>query len=319
MLRVALVGVGGISGSHLPAWSRLEGVTLVGICDIRPEQMERFRDTIHCNFYTDFDEMMEQEQFDILDICLPTYLHAAYAKKAMERDIHVLCEKPISLRREDVDMLYETARKQNVKFMIAQVLRFWPEYSYVKECFDAGTFGKFLSGTMKRLGKKPTWSWEDWMFDKERSGLVPFDLHIHDLDFMVYAFGRPAEAKQYRARNEEQDYLHAVYDYGEFFISCSSSWYAADYPFSAEFLFQFEKALVAYEKGVLTVYENDKDPYVCQVDGGQSTGQAINLPSTDAYFNEIQYFADCVKNDRWPDKVKQEELEAVIEILQQFE
>lgn len=82
MLKVALVGVGGISGAHIPAWESMDDAELVAICDIRPERMENYPDKRH---YTDFDEMLEKEDVDILDICLPTFLHADFAVKAMER------------------------------------------------------------------------------------------------------------------------------------------------------------------------------------------------------------------------------------------
>ena len=100
MLKVALVGVGGISGAHIPAWEAMEDVELTALCDIRPEQMEKYPDKRR---YTDFDEMLAKEEIDILDICLPTYLHADFSVKAMERGINVLCEKPVSLKKEDFE------------------------------------------------------------------------------------------------------------------------------------------------------------------------------------------------------------------------
>ena len=119
MLKVGLVGVGGISGAHIPAWEEMENAELVALCDIRPERMEKYSNK-RC--YTDFDEMLANEEFDILDICLPTYLHADFAVKAMEKGINVVTEKPISLKEEDVERIYSTAEKNNVKFMVAHVL-----------------------------------------------------------------------------------------------------------------------------------------------------------------------------------------------------
>ena len=87
MLKVALVGVGGISGAHIPAWESMDDAELVAICDIRPERMEKYPDKRR---YTDFDEMLENENVDILDICLPTFLHADFAVKAMEKGINVI-------------------------------------------------------------------------------------------------------------------------------------------------------------------------------------------------------------------------------------
>lgn len=82
MLKIGLVGVGGISGAHIPAWNAMEDTTLTAICDIRPERMEPYPEPHH---YTSIDEMLEKEELDILDICLPTYLHVPTAVKAMKK------------------------------------------------------------------------------------------------------------------------------------------------------------------------------------------------------------------------------------------
>ena len=310
MLKVGLVGVGGISGAHIPAWEKREDAELVALCDIRPERMKNFSEK-HC--YLDFDEMLANEDLDILDICLPTYLHADFAVKAMEKGINVICEKPISLLEEDIDRVYSTAEKNNVKFMVAQVLRFWPEYEVLKDIFDTQKYGKLLSGTMTRLGHKPRWSWDGWMMDEKRSGLVPFDLHIHDLDFMVYAFGMPKVAHQYRSKRPEQDFLSVTYDFGEFTINTEASWYATCYPFTAQFRFQFEKAIVANENRTMKIYLEDEEIDLSKETKGD-TG-SINLPKSDAYANEINYFADCVINDTPVEKVQPEQLRCVLNIL----
>lgn len=311
MLKVGLVGVGGISGAHIPVWEEMENAELIAICDIRTERMEKYPQKRH---YTDFDEMLEKEQFDIIDICLPTYLHADFAVKAMEKGINVITEKPISLKKEDVKRVYSTAKKNNVKFMVAQVLRFWPEYVLLKEIYDTKKYGKLLSGSMIRLGGMPKWSWDGWMSDEKRSGLVPFDLHIHDLDFMVYAFGMPKVTYQYRSKLPNQDYICLNYDFGDFSIHSEASWYAPDYPFKAEFRFQFEDAIVSNENGKMIIMKNDNTVIDLSQEAEGDTGN-INLPKSNAYANEIHYFADCVEKDLPIEKMKPEELQCVLEIL----
>ena len=311
MIRVGLVGVGGISGAHIPAWDGMEDTELVALCDIRKERLEKYPDR---HLYTDFEEMLEKERLDILDICLPTYLHTDYAVKAMGRGIHVVTEKPLSLHSEDVERAYACARRNRVNFMVAQVLRFWPEYELVKTFYDSGKYGKLLSGSMSRLGNIPQWSWDNWMRDESRSGLVPYDLHIHDLDFMVYAFGAPRRAVTHRSKRPEQDYLHAVYEYDGFFIASEASWYASPYPFTAGFLFQFEHAVVSWQGGRFVIYEEGGKVRDLSVHSDGDTGD-INLPKSDAYANELRYFADCVKEGRFPEKVKPEELACVIRLL----
>ena len=314
MIKVCLVGTGGISGAHIPAWDSMTDVKLTALCDIRSECLAPYPDKHH---YSDFDTMLEEEKPDILDICLPTYLHADYAVKAMERGIHVICEKPASLKEEEIERVYSAARRMNVKFMIAQVLRFWPEYELIREVYQTKKYGRLLSGHMSRLGSSPKWSWNNWMMDKEKSGLVPFDLHIHDLDFIVYAFGIPQNVRKHRASLPDQDYLNAVYEFPDFFICAESSWYAAPYPFSAGFRFQFEEALITYEAGICKIYQNDGQVLDLTADAEGDTG-SINLPKSNAYANEIRYFTDCVMTDQFPDKVKQKELQAVVKILSTF-
>ncbi len=311
MLKVGLIGVGGISGAHIPAWLNLEGVELVALCDVRPEQMEKYPDIRH---YTDFDEMLKNEELDILDICLPTFLHADYSIKAMENGINVLCEKPISLKREDVKRVYEVAEKNNVKFMVAHVIRFWREYEFVKSIYENGKYGKLIMGKMNRLSSFPRWSWDNWMRDEARSGFVPYDLHIHDLDFMVYAFGEPKEIDSRRSKSPEQDYINITYDFGDFYINAESSWFAGSYPFTAQFRFQFENAVISNEGQGLKIYENSGNVISLEEAATGDTGE-INLPKSGAYAVEIAYFADCVKNNKSPDKVKPDELETVIDIL----
>lgn len=311
MLKVALVGVGGISGAHIPVWQSREDTQLVALCDICPEQMEKYNDV---NRYTDFDEMLQKEEIDILDICLPTYLHADFSIAAMNKGINVICEKPISLDVADVKRVYASAKENNVKFMVAQVLRFWPEYEIVKEIYDSGKYGKLLSGSMRRLGLRPKWSWNGWMMDESRSGLVPFDLHIHDLDYIVYAFGSPKKVTDFRAKRELQDYINSVYEFDGFFITTEASWYDAPYPFAADFRFQFENAVVAWEKGEMKIYESEGRVFCPVTSEGADTGD-IGLPKSDAYANEIDYFVSCVTADKLAEKVKPEELETVINIL----
>ena len=308
MLKVALVGVGGISGAHIPAWNSMNDAELVALCDIRPEQMESYPAQRH---YTDFDEMLENEQIDILDICLPTYLHVDFAVKAMQKGVSVLCEKPISLKKEDVTRAFHTAQAYGVEFMVAQVLRFWPEYEIVKTVYEQKTYGELLSGTMTRLGCCPKWSWDGWMKDEKRSGLVPFDLHIHDVDFMVYAFGAPKTVTSNRARRPEQDYISAVYQYDSFFITTEASWYGSPYPFKAAFRFQFEHAVLAWENGEMKIYEDNGKIWNPVSDEAQGDTGSIGLPQSNAYANEIRYFADCVRFGKAPDKVRPEELETV--------
>ena len=121
MYKVALVGLGGISNTHLPVWKELDDCELVAVCDTRPEQMDAYPDARH---YTDFYEMLEKEKLDMLDICVPTFLHTKFALAAMKKGIHVLCEKPFTINAEQAKELYALAEKKQLFIMEAFWIRF---------------------------------------------------------------------------------------------------------------------------------------------------------------------------------------------------
>ncbi len=314
MLKVGVIGVGGISGSHINVWLNMKEAALVAICDIRPERMDKY-EGVHK--YTCFEDMMANEKLDILDICLPTYLHPEYSIKAMNLGINVICEKPISLIKEDVKRVYDAAERNNVKFMVAQVLRFWPEYEEVRDAFVTKKYGKLLAGSMSRLGNIPKGKWDNWMTDERRSGLVPYDLHIHDLDFLIYAFGKPKSVRCSRSRGSDSDYLNVLYNFDGFFVNAEAAWDCAPHPFTSGFRFLFEDALLMTEQGKLKICTKGNAPrdFSLAPQGEGADDSDLNLIQSNAYANEIYYFADCVINGRQPDKIKSSELEEVIDII----
>lgn len=315
-MKLAMIGMGGISGTHRKCWKKIKDIEIVAVCDVRKENADKAAEDMGAKAYYSYEEMAANEQFDVLDICLPTYLHAEYAIKALESGKHVICEKPASLKIEDIDRIYDAAEKNGKNVMIAQVVRFWKEYLYLKEAYETEKFGKLMSGRMTRLGRTPIFSWDDWMRDPERSGLVPFDLHIHDLDFIVYAFGKPDCMHRYRAKNAKQDYFEAVYQYPDFFIAAEAAWYDCDYVFQCAFRFQFEKAVLEYKDGKLTVYEQD-GTILTPFDEASIKGDGY-VPTTNAYDDEILYFLGCIEKGVPCEKVKREELKYVLELIEQL-
>lgn len=316
MLKVAMLGMGNISGAHRAAWKGIPEAKVIAVCDIRPEKADAAAEDMSAKAYYNFGDMLAAEQFDILDICLPTYLHADYTVKALNAGVHVLCEKPVSLKKEDVDRVYDAAKKNGKCVMIAQVVRFWHEYLVLKDAYDTGKYGRLLSGRMTRLGSTPKASWDGWMRDPERSGMVPFDLHIHDLDFMIYTFGKPEKMTRFRAGTPTQDYFEAIYQYPDFFISAEAAWFDCTYRFQCAFRFQFEKAVLEFKDGKLTIFNQNGE--IEGADGKKGEEGDGYVPKTNAYFEEIRYFVDCVLAGKPCDKVKPDELKTVLALIDQL-
>ena len=124
-MKIALVGVGGMGSVHFNIYKGMQDIELVALCDIRMDMLKEKAGDLKVNLYADIDEMLAAEKPDLVDICTPSYLHVEQAIKSMEAGAHVLSEKPISMKKEDVKRAYDCAEKNNVCFMVAQVLRFW--------------------------------------------------------------------------------------------------------------------------------------------------------------------------------------------------
>ncbi len=318
MLKVGIIGTGGMGSVHVNEWKALGDVEIVAVCDVTKEHADRHVEG-NIKAYYDYKEMLEKEQFDIIDVCTPTYLHKQPVIDALNKKINVMCEKPLALTADDAKDIYAAAKANGVYFMVAHVIRFWDEYVTLKKIIEEKKYGKLLNMSMWRISAKPKWSWENWMLDEQKSGLIPLDLHIHDLDYMVSVFGTPKSYEMSRGIADKggasyTDQINMRYDYDGFYISSSASWYDCDYPFVAGFRAHFEKAVVEYSNGVLNAYQADGQTVVLnQQLGGEGVG--INLPSTNGYANEIIYFKDCVKNKTAPSVIKEQEIYDVLGIV----
>ncbi|SHE69856.1 Predicted dehydrogenase [Caldanaerobius fijiensis DSM 17918] len=325
MLKVGLIGIGFMGRGHLDNYIRLEQegfpVKLTAICDIDEEKFKgKFvegnidvgkgkYDFSKYNLYTDIDEMLEKEQLDYVDIALPTYLHAEASIKALNKGMHVLCEKPMALTSDQCRQMIDAAKKNNKKLMIAQCLRFWPEYEVLKEYVESGKFGKVLSGYFYRGGGTPKWSYQNWLLQKDKSGGCLLDQHIHDVDMINWLFGKPDSVSTI-ARNvipgSGYDIVSTNYYYADGkVINAQDDWtLGGDYGFEMLFRVNFEGGNLIYQGGTLKINPNDGKGYIPE------------LPKDNGYYREIKYFVNSIINDTPITVATPESTMATIEIAE---
>ncbi|WP_129724514.1 Gfo/Idh/MocA family protein [Xylanivirga thermophila] len=307
MLKVGLVGIGFMGRGHLDNYIRLESegfpVKLVAVCDIDPDKFEnKFvpgnidvgnakYDFSKYNLYTSIDEMLEKEDLDYVDMPLPTYIHSESAVKALNKGVNVLCEKPMALTVEQCQAMIDAAEKNNKKLMIAQCLRFWPAYEYVKECIDTNKFGDVVGAYFFRGGATPRWSYQNWLLQKDKSGGALLDQHVHDVDTINWLFGTPKSVSTI-GRNvipgSGYDIVstHYIYDDGKV-VTAEDDWVLnGDYGFEMRFRVNFENGNVVYENGVLKVNPHDGKSFT------------PDLPEDNGYYREIKYYVNALLNDQ---------------------
>ena len=315
MIKVAIAGVGGMGGLHFNIYNDAEGIELVAACDVSDEILKKKIGDRNIRTYTDFEEMLKNEKVDIIDISTPSYLHAEYAIKALDAGFNVICEKPMTLDAKSAEAVRLAAEKSGKLFMVAHVLRFMKNYMYLQNVIESKKFGKLLRLDMKRISSYPAWSWDNWMLDEKRSGLTPFDLTIHDVDFMQYMFGEPKDIQcvHYKFKGNN-DYIVANHIYDGFVVSTEATWYNTKMPFLSTYFAVFENGYLTLDKDGL--FENGEKVDLDKADEIKDTG--INLTNVDGYAFELQYFADCVKNGRAPEKVTAESSEKSIALIERM-
>ena len=191
MMRIALVGTGFIAKVHAASIRNLPNARLTAVVSASGEKGSKFAEEFGAKLYPSLDSLFESGEVDAVDICTPTYLHADMVVAAAAARKHILCEKPIALSLKDADRMIRAVEQNRVKAMVGHTLRFWPEYVATKEILDSGELGKPLSASCERLAAMPDWHKGGWGFDARKSGGASVDLHIHDLDYLIWIFGNP--------------------------------------------------------------------------------------------------------------------------------
>jgi Predicted dehydrogenases and related proteins len=189
MLKVAIVGAGTMGSVHSVSYRDIEGVQVTAVCDIQMDKAVSAAAPHGARCYEDFDTMLSNEAIDIVDICLPTYLHREYVLKAIDRGKHVFCEKPIALSLRDAKDMVRAAGEKGIHFSVGHVVRFFPAYSKAAEVIKEGKIGIPRLIRTTRTGAYPWWNWNGWYSNYDLSGGPIIDLVIHDFDWIRYNFG----------------------------------------------------------------------------------------------------------------------------------
>jgi predicted dehydrogenase len=295
--------MGSIHNQVLKALSAAYGIEMVAIADIREEKRKNgLRLWPGANGYETGMELLEKETIDVVHICLPSYLHAEHAIFAMKKGIAVMSEKPVCLTEVDCGRLLKTEKETGVPFMVGHVVRFYPEYRYLKQVYLDKTFGDLRRITMKRHGGHVAWGWQDWFNDEQKSGSVMLDLHVHDVDYLRSILGEPEILNVYTDTLKGWTmpvYVRSDLRFGKVRALVEGEWdVSSSYVFGSEFVASFDGATVAYSSKAhpsLTVYPKEGKSYSPSLmDDSKSHGrvEGINVSDLGPYYSEIKYFVE---------------------------
>jgi predicted dehydrogenase len=309
MIRVGIAGAGTMGKQHYLAYSLLGDARVTAIADQREEKVKSIAGSSDCMIYTDIETMLASDDVDVVDLCLPTSMHKQYTIAAANRGKHILCEKPIALKREDARAMIDACQKNRVSLAVGHCLRFSGEYLLLKDMIDTGRYGDLLSLRLFRHSAVPRWSENNWLENPAESGGAALDLHIHDVDMLLFLLGIPRSVLSRGSLNQ----LATLYEYENLSLAVTveSSWqFPAQLPFRAGYDAVFQKASLSCDLDRVLLYENDREPVVKKAkdfmeDPGFPKDGSMDL-SVYLYYLEIQYFIRCILESKDPTRLSPE-------------
>jgi predicted dehydrogenase len=300
MTKIGLIGTGFMGTTHAKIYEILMkkyDFKVTAITDLDPEKAKNASMITGAKIYANADELIENADVDTVDICLPTFLHAPYALKAMRKGLNAMIEKPVCRTEEEADELLAVQKETGMTVMVGQCLRFWDEYVFLKNAVVNNDYGKMTSAVLTRVSPTPTWSWEQWLMDDRKSGSAVLDLHIHDVDYALYLMGYPDSIKADIIENDGQpNHIFSTYKYGDAVVQMEGAWeYGPDFPFKMAFRVKFDEATVVYDSSAeptLTVYPDHGTKFCPELKKEEvgSSDSGGNISSLGGYFNELEYF-----------------------------
>jgi predicted dehydrogenase len=187
MLRVGIVGTGSMGATHADAW-RYTDTRVVGVLSQNKANAEQLAKKYYAKAYDDLGTLLQD--VDMIDICTPTHLHHEMVLAAAAAGKHIVIEKPLALTMTQTREMIAACESADVQLLVAQVLRFFPEYAAAKAVVERGEIGRVAVMRLSRCGFKPMRNNPDsWFHDLSKSGGVMLDLMIHDYDYARWVAG----------------------------------------------------------------------------------------------------------------------------------
>jgi predicted dehydrogenase len=316
MLRIGIVGAGDISFVHADVYTRLPNTQIVAWADPVEGNAQKRAELFGGRVFSTIQELLDREHVDIVDICSPDSLHTIHAEEALRAGKHVLCEKPLGLDIQEAEAIVRLAQESPNIFMVGQVLRFFPEYEWIRAFVKEGTLGEPIAAYAARLNPYPVW--REWFRNPKISGGVATDLMIHDVDYCHWVFGR---AERVSAIGKKDQY--GIWNHVQSLLSFSSgvtatveASYLMPSGFPTTFIFRLlcENGCIEYAKRAektVTVFEPEKEPSYPEI------------VREDPFLKEIKYFVGCVERGEKPEFIRPEEalysLRIVLAVLDSLE
>jgi predicted dehydrogenase len=186
-MRIGIIGFGRAGRVHLDAWRTVQGVEVAAVSDPAPAVVAAARaEGLHA--VADSSEVLAMPDLDAVSICAPPVDHPPLAVAALQRGLHVLCEKPLAIRGPAAMRMMQTAARTGRQLLLATKFRHVPDLLVARELIASGVIGEPLafeidfSSRVDMVGR--------WNSRRSVSGGgVIIDSGCHAFDVVGFLFG----------------------------------------------------------------------------------------------------------------------------------
>lgn len=192
--RIALVGLGRVGLKHLKAiFSLNKHLELVALIDPKSEQLKKnlvaqFPDLKTVPFYSAMHEIPEEASPDIFSIATPSHLHFQQAFEALNKNAHLLLEKPMCMRLNECQTLENLAKEKNKHILMGHIYRYFPMVHELKQDIKNQIYGTLLHASIKVCSghSQAYYDLASWRGTWEKDGGALLNQSIHAVDLMCY-------------------------------------------------------------------------------------------------------------------------------------
>ncbi|MBM3860888.1 MAG: Gfo/Idh/MocA family oxidoreductase [Verrucomicrobia bacterium] len=191
-LKIGLVGAGRIAQTYAEALQRSSTACLHAVADVRREAAGAISESFRCRSFDSHLALAREGGVEAAIVCTPPVTHPAICSDLAKQGLHVLCEKPFSIRRDQARAMIAAARKAGVLITMASKFRFVPEVAHAKSLVASGVLGEVLlfeNAFTAKVDMSRRWN----SHPRVSGGGVLIDNGTHSVDIARYFLGPLAE------------------------------------------------------------------------------------------------------------------------------
>ncbi|MCR6109462.1 Gfo/Idh/MocA family oxidoreductase [Bacillus sp. A301a_S52] len=195
-LKFAIIGCGRIAKKHVASLMELNDTQIVSVCDLQRDRARKYGEKLGVPYYTNYHDMLKNEQIDIVCVLTPSGLHAKHTIDIAENyQKHIVCEKPMALQLKDADEMINVCEKNNVRLFIVLQNRFNLAVQKLQKALENDRFGKLVLGTVRVRWSRPQSYYDSdmWRGTWELDGGCITNQASHHIDLLQWMLGEPVE------------------------------------------------------------------------------------------------------------------------------